>query len=61
MEIKKGTMKKDTTCYGNKYWIQIDDTVADDNSDLESLVDVKITVIIGKAEPRAKEASDDSL
>lgn len=47
MKIKNGTIKKDVTAYGNKYWIQIEDTETDFNDDLEVLVNQKITVVIG--------------
>ncbi|CAB4153076.1 hypothetical protein UFOVP610_43 [uncultured Caudovirales phage] len=46
MRIKLGTLKKDVTAYGNKYWIQIEDTKGCDNSDLEGFLDKKITVVI---------------
>lgn len=46
MEIKIGTLKKDVTAFGNKYWIQVEDQKTD-NSDLENLVDKKISVVIG--------------
>lgn len=47
MKIKVGTIKKDVTAYGNKYWIQIEDTYASDNKDLESAVDQTVSVVIG--------------
>lgn len=46
MEIKIGTLKKDVTAFGNKYWIQVEDQKTD-NSDLENLVGKKISVVIG--------------
>jgi len=46
VEIKIGTLKKDVTAFGNKYWIQVEDQKTD-NSDLENLVDKKISVVIG--------------
>lgn len=46
MKIKLGTLKKDETAYGNKYWIQIEDNKSCDNSDLEDFVNKQITVII---------------
>lgn len=55
-KIKLGTLKKDITAYGNKYWIQIEDTRTSDNSDLENFVDKKITVLIG-----APDAIDDLI
>jgi hypothetical protein len=45
-QIKIGTVKKDATSYGNKYWIQIEDTNVCDNQSLDSLVDKPFTIII---------------
>lgn len=47
MKIKMGTVKKDVTAYGNKFWIQVEDNSNTSNSDLEHLVDKEVTVIIG--------------
>ena len=48
MKIKIGKIKKDATAYGNKYWIQIEDSSLTDNSDLEELVDKTVAVVIGR-------------
>ena len=32
------TVNKDLTAYGNKYWLQIEDTEIEDNSFLEELI-----------------------
>lgn len=48
MKIKVGTIKKDITAFGNKYWIQIEDSEIDDNHDIEQLVDQVVTIVIGK-------------
>jgi hypothetical protein len=48
MKIKLGTVKKDVTSFGNKYWIQIQDNKICDNCDLELLENMNVTVIIGE-------------
>lgn len=57
MKIKLGTIKKDVTAFGNKYWIQIEDTAESDNSDLEFQVGCLATVIIGFNELEKEEDS----
>lgn len=47
MKIKVGKLHRDTTCFGNQFWIQITDHSGTDNMDLCSLVDEPVTVIIG--------------
>lgn len=47
MKIKMGTVKKDSTAYGNSYWIQIEDSRTNDNRDLEKLVSKPVAVVIG--------------
>lgn len=44
--IKIGTVEKDGTAYGNKYYIQIEDTVGNDNRNLEKFVNKRVAVII---------------
>ena len=50
MKIKNGTLKKDVTAYGEKYWIQIHDTNQDDNSDLQDMLNKKIIVVFDDKE-----------
>ena len=33
------TIEKDVTAYGNRYWIQVNDTEEEDNSFLEQILD----------------------
>ncbi len=47
MKIKIGTVEKDFTSYGNKYFIQIEDSSTNDNEDLGYLIGKKVTVVIG--------------
>ena len=49
MKIKIGTVHKDVTAFGNKYWIQIEDSKSNDNSDLHELVGKSVAVIIDNA------------
>lgn len=46
MKIKYGTVRKDVTAFGNKYWIQIQDSIYDDNSDMEALIGEDVAVVI---------------
>lgn len=48
MKIKIGTIKKDPTAYGNKYYIQIEDNAICSNSDLEDILNEQVTVVIGR-------------
>lgn len=48
MKIKIGTVHKDITAYGNKYWIQIEDNKSCSNDDLQALVDKQVSVVIGE-------------
>lgn len=49
MKIKLGTVREDVTCYGNRFWIQIEDSSTEDNRGLKSLVDKPVTVVIGES------------
>lgn len=57
MKIKIGTVHKDSTAFGNKYYIQIEDTSTNNNSDLENLLYEKVTVVLGNAQV-LKESSE---
>lgn len=46
----RGTVKKDVTAYGNKYWIQIEDSEVDDNSKFEPFVDKELNIDLCLAE-----------
>jgi putative transposon-encoded protein len=35
---KEITVHKDVTCFGNKYWIQIEDNEWQDNKDIETMM-----------------------
>ena len=48
MRIKFGKLHRDTTCFGNQYWIQVNDDTCE-NVDLKNLIDQPITIIIGDA------------
>lgn len=47
MKIKIGTVKEDVTAYGNRFYIQIEDSKTCDNSDLRDMVGKEFAVIIG--------------
>lgn len=47
MKIKTGKIHRDTTSFGNQFWIQITDLPGMDNRDLLDLVDAPVTLIIG--------------
>lgn len=47
MKIKIGTVKEDVTAYGNRYYVQIEDQLGNNNSDLSDLVGEKVTVVVG--------------
>lgn len=61
MKIKIGTVQKDVTCFGNKFWIQIEDSKINDNHDLNSLVGKEVIVVFSDAcseDERAKIGGD---
>lgn len=49
MKIKIGTVHEDRTCYGNRFYIEIEDTTTNDNSNLRGLVGKKVAVVIDSA------------
>ncbi len=57
MKIKVGTVREDVTCFGNRFWIQIEDNSLEDNTDLRNWVGKEVTVVIGSpsAQPLQKE------
>jgi hypothetical protein len=61
VRIKTGTVQEDRTAYGNRFYIQIEDTQTNDNSDLRDLVGKEITVVIGETQPTAFNAAKESL
>lgn len=46
MKFKKGTLKEDVTAYGNRFWIQIEDSENQDNKDLSGMVGRPVAVAI---------------
>ena len=58
MKIKKGTVHEDKTAYGNRFYIQIEDSITEDNIiedniDLRELVGKTVTILVGEDhEPR---------
>lgn len=46
MKIKLGTVKEDRTVYGNRFYIQIEDTQGTMHTDLRPIVDQRVCVII---------------
>lgn len=48
MKIKIGTLHEDKTCYGNRFYIQIEDSKDNDNRDLKELDGKKVSVVIGE-------------
>lgn len=53
MKIKTGTVYRDGTCYGNKYYIQIEDSAIEDNEDLIDWVGKEVTIVIGAPEVKS--------
>lgn len=47
MRIKIGTVREDITAFGNRFYIQVEDTKTSSNLDLKELVDKEVLVIIG--------------
>lgn len=50
MKVKIGTVKEDVTAFGNRFWIQIEDSSKNDNSDLKELVGKRVPVSVGTIE-----------
>lgn len=50
MKIKFGTMREDVTVFGNRFYIQIEDSETNDNKDLREFLDKAVVVVLDTEE-----------